>query len=165
MSAFLQGRSQEAMSHTTTTMTTLHRQGAFTRWITIDDLWQPDLSLLHLFGTLPDMDGKCNTTSRRQVRCSPQLNAFIIAHTSYRQPISGPNPEAALRYLLRRCFVGEEYMFKGAYSPYQLLCRSQMILDMAFVRAVITASAWLGQEAMPAGYISIWPPPEADTGL
>ena len=118
MSAFLQAMSEEAMSHTTATMITLNSQRRFTRWITIDDPWQPDLSLLHLFGSLPDIDGRFNSASRRQVRCSPQLAAFITSHTSYKQPFSGPDPEAALRYLLRRCFVGENLMFKNAYSPY-----------------------------------------------
>ena len=56
-------------------------------------------------------------------------------------------------------------MFKDTYSPYQLLAMSHMILDMAFVRAVLLASAWLGPSAMPAGYIPSWPPPESDAGL
>ena len=56
-------------------------------------------------------------------------------------------------------------MFKDAYSAYQLLCSSQMIVDMAFVRAVIAASAWLGPGAMPVGYIDSWPPPEGEEGL
>ena len=101
--------------------------------------------------------------SRRQVRCSPQLVAFIQNHTSYQQQVSGPDPEAALRHLLRRCFVGEHLMFKDAYSAYQLLCSSQMIIDMAFVRAVLAASSWLGPDAMPAGYIHTWPPPECES--
>ena len=139
MSAFIQAMSEEAMSHTTATMITLHSQRAFTRWITIDDPWQPDLSLLHLFGSLPDIDRRFNTASRRQVRCSPQLAAFIIAHTAYKDTTTGPSPEVALNCLLRHCFVREAYMFNNAYSPYQLLCSSHMILDMAFVRAVIAA--------------------------
>ena len=157
--------SNEAVSHTTTTMTLLDSQNTFKRWITINDPWQPDLSLLHLFGSLPDMYGKFNTASRRQVRCSPQLAAFIQNHTFYKPKSSVPDPEAALRHLLKVCFVAENMMFKDAYSAYQLLCSSQLIIDMAFVRAVLTASAWLGPDAMPAGYIPTWPPPECDTGL
>ena len=67
--------------------------------------------------------------------------------------------------LLQHCFVRHQSMFKDAYSPYQLLCSSHMILDMAFVRAVHAASAWLGPDAMPAGYIQTWPPLEGATGL
>ena len=56
-------------------------------------------------------------------------------------------------------------MFNNAYSPYQLLASSHMVLDMAFARAVLVASAWLGPDAMPAGYIQTWPPLEGATGL
>ena len=42
---------------------------------------------------------------------------------------------------------------------------SHMSLDMAFVRAVLLASALLGEEAMPVDFISTWPPPECDAGL
>ena len=141
------------MSNAVVMMTTLQSQGVFKRWITIDDPWQPDLTQLHLFGTLPDLSGKFSTAATRQVRCSPHLHAFIIGHTSYAQPVIGPSPEAALAALLSHCFVRPQSMFKDACSPYQLLCSSHMILDMAFVRAVIAASAWLGPDAMPVGYI------------
>ena len=57
-------------------------------------------------------------------------------------------------------FLNWRIMFTGAFSPYQLLCMIDMILDMAFVRAVLTASFWLGPDAMPAGYIPTWPPSE-----
>ena len=114
---------------------------------------------LAFFGSLPDVNNRFNAAARRQVRCSPQLAAFIVGHTAYKQPIVGPDQEAALRCLLRSCFVREICMFTNTCSPYQLLCRSHMILDMAFVRAVLTASAWLGPDAMPAGYTPTWPPP------
>ena len=102
------------MSHTVTTMTTLQSQGKFTQWVTIDDPWQPDLTLLHFFGSLPDVNNRFNAAARRQVRCSPQLAAFIVGHTAYKQPIVGPDPEAALRCLLRSCFVRENCMFTNA---------------------------------------------------
>ena len=165
MKEHIEAMSTEAISHTHEIMTTLQSQHAFHRWITLADPWVPDLTLLHFFGSLPDVDGKFGASSRRQVRCSPQLAAFITSHTTYSNPFAGPDPEAALRHLLRSCFIMESCMFKNACSPYQLLCRSQMILDIAFVRAVLTASQWLGPHAMPAGYIESWPPPEAAAGL
>ena len=128
MTAHIQTMSDEAIRHTLETMTTLERQRVFHRWISLDDPWQPDLSLLHNFGSLPDMDGAFMSTSRRQVKCSPQLAAFIVGHTTYVQPFAGPDPESAFRHLLRSCFVRDNCMFKDACSPYQLLCRSQMIL-------------------------------------
>ena len=165
MSTHIQAMNEEAKKNAVTMMTTLQSQGVFKRWITIDDPWQPDLTQLHLFGTLSDISGKFNTAARRQVRCSPHLHAFITGHTSYAQPVTGPSPEAALAALLKHCLVRPHIMFKDAHSPYQLLCSSHMILDMAFVRAVMTASAWLGPDAMPTGYIHNWPPPEGDARL
>ena len=101
----------------------------------------------------------------RHVRCSPSLYAFIITYTGYAHGLSGANPEGALEKLLGSCFVGSQLLFTKAYSPYQLLCSSHMNMDMAFVRAVRLASALLGKEAMPVGFISTWPPTESDTGL
>ena len=149
----------EAMSHTCTRMTALERQGTFKRWVSIDDPWQPDLTLLQQFGSLPNRDGRFDRSSKLVVRCSPQLYAFILGHTRYKQPAMGPDPHSAFTFLLRQCFVNQHSMFVGACSPYQLICRSQMILDMAFVLAVQTASAWLGPVGMPTGYILTWPPP------
>ena len=94
------------------------------------------------------------------MRCSPELGAFIVGSTDYKEPLAGPDPEAAFRHLLRTCFPLADIMFQGACSPFQLLCRSHFILDMAFVRAVLTASHWLGPHSMPVGYISAWPPAE-----
>ena len=120
---------------------------------------------LQQFETVPDKDNRFGTQARRQVRCSPQLDAFIHNHTGYMHCISGPNPVKALSLLLRSCFLGDNLLFTKAYSPYQLLCASHMSMDMAFVRAVLLASALLGEEAMPVGFISTWPPPECDAGL
>ena len=84
---------------------------------------------------------------RRHVRCSPRLASFIRGHTMYKEPVWGSDPQAALRFLLRSCFVCDGLIFNDSFSPYQLLCSSQMILDM------------------PAGYIDTWPPREGDAGL
>ena len=153
------------MSHSKETMHAFHSEGKFRRWHSIVDPWKPDLTLLQLFGSLPDINRQFSTPSRRLVRCRPQLNAFILGHTTYKHSFIGPDPEQALRALLRRCFLRDHLMFRDAHSPYQLLCSSHMILDMAFVRAVMTASSWLGPDAMPTGYIHNWPPPEGDAGL
>ena len=165
MGAFIKGMTPVAMTNAVTKMTTLHGQGVFNSWPTIDDPWSPDLSLLHLFGSLPDRDARFNTAARRQVRCSPQLAAYILAQTDYKAPITGPCPHLALLCLLRHCFISSNSMFKVGFTPYQLLCSSHMILDMAFVRAVRAVSEWLGPVAMPAGYIQTWPPLEEDAGL
>ena len=165
MSAHIKAMSGEAISHTHDTLTTLQSRQAFHRWITLADPWQPDLQCLQFVGSLPDIHGSFGKASRRQVRCSPQLATFIGGHTRYVQPVIGPDPEGALRQLLRSCFVRADCMFKEACSPYQFLCRSQMIIDMAFVRAVLTASQWLGPHGMPIGYIGSWPPPAPATGL
>ena len=160
--------SQEATNNAVTLMTTLHGQGVFKNWVAIDEPWQPDHALLQLFGSLPDINGKFNTTARRQVRCSPQLREFIFTHTSYRKMKTDDlNPELALQCLLESCFVSQQRMFKNGHSPHKLISLSHMCIDMAFCRAVLLASAWLGPEVMPAGYIatSTWPPPEDDAGL
>ena len=125
----------------------------------------PILLFLHCFGSLPDRDGRFNTAARRQVRCSPQLAAYIVAQTTYAQPVTGPCPNLALTCLLKHCFIRSNYMFQGVFSSYQLLCSSHMVLDMAFIRAVLAAAEWLGPGAMPAGYIQTWPPLEEDAGL
>ena len=165
MSAAILAMNQEAISHAHDRINALQSQHRFRRWITLSDPWQPDLQLLQNFGSLPDLDGGIGKASRRQVRCSPQLAAFIRGHTGYVQPLAGPDPEGALRYLFRRCFFRADCMFKDSCSPYQFLCRSQMIIDMAFVRAVLTASQWLGPHGMPIGYIESWPPPAPAAGL
>ena len=165
MAAVVQAVSHEARSYAVAKMTTLHTQGAFNQWISIEDPWQPDAALVHLFGTVSDINGKFSSLAKRQVRCSPQLAAFIVARTTYKHPVTGPDPEAALKALLSRCFLHSAIIFKDAHSPYQLLSTSHLILDMAFVRAVRLASAWMGPEAMPAAYILSWPPQEGDARL
>ena len=137
----------------------------FKRWISIEDPWQPDVPHLQLLGTLSVFNGRYSTPARRQVRCSPQLVAFTFGHTTYRHPLTGRNPEGSLQSLRNLSFLRDPFMFKNANSPYHLLCSSHMILDMAFVRAVLLASAWLGPEVVPAGYLPTWPPPEGDAGL
>ena len=152
---------EEDTRHTVTTMTKLQVDNKLKRWISIDDPWTPDPTLLQEFGSLPNRDGRFDKASRRVVRCSPQFDAFIH-HIGYKHPQGVPNPTSALHFVLKACFVKYESMFVDSHSPYQLLCRSQMILDMAFVLAVRLASAWLGPMVMPAGYFPTWPPPEGD---
>ena len=163
MKSFTAGLNPTAKTDTLTRITALHHQGKLSQFIALDDPWEHDGALLHQFGTLPDKSDRFGT--RRQVRCSPLLYAFILSHTSYAHKITGPDPVFALEQLLRSCFVGDNHLFTKAYSPYQLLCSSHMNMDMAFVRAVRLASALLSKEAMPVGFISIWPLPESDTGL
>ena len=167
MFQFYRDMDQEAMRHTYLTIKTLHSQGAFKRWLTIDVLWEPDLSLLQLFGSLPDMGARSDNVMDpwEPVRCSPQLATFLQKNTFYKHPDRGPDPETALLDILRSCFVGHWMMFTDAFSPYQLLCSSRWVLDMAFLRAVLAASAWLGPGAMPVGYIDSWPPPDGEEGL
>ena len=157
--------SQEAMSHTRAEMTTLCTTGVFKKWINLNDPWEPDTSLLHLFGTLPDINAMFTSANRRQVKCSPQLYSFIMGNTTYAHPVSGPRADKALEILLKHCFICADSMFDGAWSYYQLLSASHNILDMAFVRAVRAASDWLGPTMMPHGYILTWPPPVDDAGL
>ena len=52
MSTHIQAMNEEAKKNAVAMMTTLQSQGVFKRWIAIDDPWQPDLTQLHLFGTL-----------------------------------------------------------------------------------------------------------------
>ena len=95
-------------------MKTDHR---FARWLTIPPLWVPDTNLLLYFGSLPDLDSKLKgPPSRRLVRCSPQLAGFVEHYTPYKKPLTGADPEAALRGLLRACFVGQDKMFQNVLS-------------------------------------------------
>ena len=158
MAAFISSMSQEGLNHATSRIIALSMQGIFKRWVTIDDPWYPDTSLYHYFGSLPDIDRRFDKPSRRQVRCSPELSAFILGETSYAHPLDGPNPESAINCLFQKCFILPQCMFKNACSIYQLMCRSHHIIDLAFARAVLTVSKWLGPEAMPNGYIANWPP-------
>ena len=148
----------EAMSHHSETILTLRDTGLFERWVAIDDPWKPDLRLYSWFGYLTDRDGQITSkTKRNEVRCSPRMRAFMLHHTAYKHPLSGPDPEQALDTLLKCCFVSEHLMFHGANCAYELLINSHMVLDMAFIRAVLLASQWLG-DSMPAGRIQQWPP-------
>ena len=165
MIASVKAMSSEATTQAVKTMNSLQRDGRFKSWIVITDPWKPDLTLLHLFGSLPNTGDKFSTAAKRQVRCSPQLAAFIHGHTGYADPPAGPDPVAALQCLLKSCFVRSPYMFKDSFSAFQLLSSSQLILDMAFVRAVLAASAWLGPHATAAGHKHAWQPLEVDAGL
>ena len=139
---------------------------AFVLWA--PEPWAPDPSFYHCFGSLPDVDRRFDRPGRRQVKCSPELSAFILGFTDYKHPGDGmPNPEAAMSHLFKACFLMHHLMFRNDSSPYQFLARSHNIIDLAFVRAVLTASRWLGPDDMPTGYIAHWPPPqpEGDTGL
>ena len=147
MGAFIKGMSAVEIANATTKMTRLHNQKRFDRWLTIDDPWTPNLTLLHFFGSLPDRDKKFNNAAKRQVRCSPELAAYIRGQTTYVDPVDGPCPNLALSMLLRHCFIRDNFMFVGPFTPYQLLCSSHMILDMAFIRAVLAASEWLGPDS------------------
>jgi len=161
MSAFKTAMDHTAMSQRRDLMTHLQTCGTFRRWITIPFLWEPDASILQNFGSLPSLDNRIGGFSaRRPVRRSPLLAIFIKNHTEYKQSITGPDPDAALRHFLRACFVMEEKMFVGSYSPYNLLSRGSMVIDLAFMRAVVPASKWLGVASFPKGHISIWPPKE-----
>ena len=84
----------------------------------------------------------------------------IRYYTDYKLPVGGPpDPVAALKHLLKTCFVGDLYMFESQYSPFHLLLAGRLVVDIAFVRAVVAASKWLGPDGLPGGYISLWPPP------
>ena len=113
---------------------------------------------------MPDLETNFGTARRRPVRCSPQLAAFIIGQIGYVKPLVCTDPEGALRQHFRSCFLRDNMMFENACLPYKLLRRSHMIVDMAFVRAVLTASRWLGFILMPAGYFESWPPPGPAAG-
>ena len=153
------------VSHHRAVMTGLQMNRVYIKWVSIPDLWDPDYSLLHNFGSLPDIDSKFSHASRRIVRISPHLEVFIKHRTAYKAPAGAPDPTNALHSLLRACFVGEERLFQHGWSPYNLLLTSKLVIDLAFMRAVKAASNWLGPSSMPAGFISEWPPNEDDAGL
>jgi len=56
-------------------------------------------------------------------------------------------------------------MFVGAFSPYNLLVGGNLVMDLAFMRAVVAASTWLGAVSFPEGHISTWPPPKKNEWL
>ena len=152
------------MRHNVNTIKRMHSTRAFEQWVSIGDSWEPDVSSLHLLGSVPDVDHRLPTMNKRQVRCSPQLIDFINGIPGYKKT-DPPNAEEALSALLRSCFVEHQRMFIHTHSPLKLLATSHMCLDMAFVRAVRLASEWLGPDVMKAGYISTWPPPLPEAGL
>ena len=53
-------------------------------------------------------------------------------------------------------------LFKGPYSAYNLLCSSKLVIDHAFLRAVLAASKWLGPMVMTVGYLAAWPPSDVE---
>ena len=154
--------SPEARTNVHRSLAAMKQQGLFATWVTIEDSWKPNVKLLHCFGSVPDKHGDLQTPGRCQVRCSPQLALFIRGHTTYIKDWDEKeaNPQRALHCLLDACLVGWHHMFgpDTPFSPYTLLVRSHMILDLAFVLAVRVASRWLGRTHMPAGYINSWPP-------
>ena len=163
MNAFVRAMTAPAMSLLRTTLEQMQAGHRFQRWLTIPALWDPDFTLLHNFGTLSDVDNKLSgLASRRVVRCSPLFSAFIENHIGYKKSIAGQDPFVALLSLLRVCFVGQEKLFQNAWSPFNLLCSSNLVLDQAFLRAVVAASRWLGPEVMPVGYTATWPPTQDD---
>ena len=152
----------KAMSHTEqeafrNKMNILNLAGEFNRRVTIDDPWEPTIPMQN-FGVLSDIHNQFATVAERKVKCSRHLYVFITTSTTYKHPIGVPNPESAMKALLEACFLHSGVMFKNKYSPYNLLCVSHMCIDVAFVRAVLLASAWLGPDVMPVGHLPTWPP-------
>jgi hypothetical protein len=162
MHAVIQGMGEGATKNAIGALRKLEKEGRFNKWVYVDDAWQPDPALYHVFGTLSDINKQFTSLAQRAARCSPQLSAFIVGYCGYTHPLNGPDPQLALTCLLRHCFLCDKSLFKDAYSPYQLLCSSHMILDLAFVRAVRVASDWLDHKEMPAGHILWWPPISED---
>ena len=165
MNAFVKAMAPTAMCQRRKTMTHLQNTGSFTRWLTIPCLWEPDAHMLQNFGSLPSLDNRLGASARRGVRCSPLLAVFIKNQTAYTQTCLGPGPEQALRHLLRACFVMEEKISQGTYSAYNLLCSSNLVIDLAFMRAVVAASKWFGALGFPEGHISEWPPSQGQEWL
>ena len=82
MNATIKSFSDAALSQHQDAIENLRAMGNFNRWITIPELWEPDFTILHKFGTLANFDDKFATAARRVVRCSPQLAIFIENHTA-----------------------------------------------------------------------------------
>ena len=159
----------KAKSHTATEairmrMNELNIAGVFNRKVTIDDPWEPTIPMQN-FGVLSDANNQFATFAERRVKCSRRLYAFITTSATYAHPMNVPNPESAMKALLDACFFHCRMMFKKQHSPYNLLCVSHMCIDVAFVRAVLLASAWLGPDVMPVGHLPTWPPTSDATGL
>ena len=159
----------KAKSHTATEairmrMNELNIAGVLNRKVTIDDPWEPTIPMQN-FGVLSDIHNHFATAAERRVKVSRNLLVFIMTSTTYKHPIGVPNPESAMKALLEACFLHSCVMFKNEYSPYNLLIASHMCIDVAFVRAVLLASAWLGPDVMPVGHLPTWPPTSDATGL
>ena len=152
-----------AVSHHKAVMIDLQKCGVLSSWITVEELWDPDLSMLWNYGSVIDVDSKFGRSSRLKCYISPQLSLFIKHRTEYKQPVGGHDPTSALLCLLHTCFIDAQRLFLGAWSTHNLLVTSKL----AFMRAVVAASIWLGPSSMPAGYVNIsdWPPHEGDGGL
>ena len=146
-----------AMSPQQFIMSQMQSLCVFKRWLTIPDPWEPDLSLLHNFGTLPDFGNKFGAAARRPVRCGPQLAAFIQHHTEYRAIVTGPEPEPAIRFLLKACFAVSDKLFQGPCSPYSFLRSGKRVIDLRFMQGVVAASKWLGPHVLPKANF-IWFP-------
>ena len=71
MIASVNAMSSEATTQAVKTMNSLQRDGRFKSWIVINDPWKPELTLLHLFRSLPDKGDKFSTEAKRQVSMQP----------------------------------------------------------------------------------------------
>ena len=158
-----------AVSHHRSVMTGMQKNGIDINWASIPDLWDPDYSLLHHYGMLPDTQSRFDERSRRICRISPHLEMFIENINCYRMGLDPlkRDPIVALKKLFKECFVCEEMLSKSGCSLTGLLLTSKLVIDLAFMRAVVAFSSWLGCSSMPAGYLNIcdWPPHEGDAGL
>ena len=124
----------KAMSHTEqeafrNKMNNLNLAGEFNRRVTIDDPWEPTISMMN-FGVLSDIHNQFATVAERKVKCSRHLYVFITTNTTYKHPIGVPNPESTMKALLEACFLHSGVMFKNKCSPYNLLCVSHMFFDI-----------------------------------
>ena len=164
MALFIEARIHTEKEAFCMKMNHLNIAGVFDKEVNIDDPWEPTIPMQN-FGVLSGANNQFATFAERRVKCSRRLYAFITTSTTYAHPMNVPNPESAMKALLDACFLHSPMMLKKQHSPYNLLCVSHMCIDVAFVRAVRLASAWLGPELMPVGHISTWPPTSDATGL
>ena len=136
-----------------------HDEKKFARYLFIADPWRENKSLYRQFGKVHDETGLGGPAIK--VLASSQLLNIIVLHVTLPKKAEGDDhdPITVLNALLRRCFQRHRLIFNGSWSPYWLLHHSDYILDKAFVRAVIAASRWLGEERFPDGLYGCWPPP------
>ena len=135
-----------------------HSAKQFERFIYISDMWVTKPRLFKRFGRVPDKSavGVGKTTP---VLASAQLINVVVKNKRYQTPgtLGEHNGINALNALLRSCFQESHLMFTGLWTPESILFSADHVLDKAFVRAVMAASRWLGQERFPQG-IYEWPP-------